>query len=202
MPTPASTAPFEALVVGTSAGGVVQLCNLLPAIGASFPAPVIVCQHAATGTTLELARLLATRTRMPVTEAEDKEMPLPGRCYIAPGGYHLLMERDRTFSLSMDPPVRHARPSIDVLFESAAIAYGNALVAVVLTGASGDGSDGVKAVREYGGHVVVQDPETAQSAEMPRAAIRAVEPDAVVKPEDLPELLLRLFGVSSGLDCR
>lgn len=189
----ASSVPFDAVVIGCSSGGVELLGSLLRELPANFPAPIIVCQHAAPGMTAGLVDLFGESAALPVLEAEEKVPALPGRVYFAPGGYHLLIERDGSFSLSMDPPVRYARPSIDVLFETAAAAYENRLVAIILSGASEDGAAGVKAVRQAGGYVVVQTPESATAPVMPAAALAAVRADAMVTPEQLAPLLARLF---------
>lgn len=189
---PASSARYDVVVVGVSAGGVDLLLDLLPRLDRDFPVPIVVCLHSAPGTTFELAVMLDDRADIRVKEAEDKE-PLQGGCvYLAPGGYHLLLERDGVCSLSLDAPVRFARPSVDVLFDSAAHAFRQRTIAVVLSGANDDGAQGARRVRAAGGTVIVQDPATAAAKDMPRAAVAAGPPDFIVQPRDLPELLARL----------
>lgn len=183
---------FDAVVIGMSAGGVDLLLELVPALPAGFPVPIVVCLHSAIGVTRDLARLLASRSRVTVREALDKDALRPGCVYLAPGGYHLLIERDRTVSLSMEPPVRFARPSIDVLFDSAAAALRERVLAVVMTGANEDGAEGARRIKAAGGCLLVQDPDTAQVPDMPRAAIGAARPDEIFSPQDLPALLARL----------
>lgn len=189
---PGSSARFDVVVVGVSAGGVDLLLNLLPALPADFPVPIVVCLHSAIDVTGGLVHLLSGRARIAVREAHDKDPLKPGCVYLAPGGYHLLLERDRTASLSLDAPVRFARPSIDVLFDSAAHAFRERTLGVILSGANDDGAAGARAIKAAGGMLVVQDPATAQVPDMPRAAIAVAEPDELVTPEALPALLLQL----------
>jgi len=167
------------VVVGCSWGGLFALERMLPTVPGRVRAPIVIAQHRAAQTSL-LASLLGRHTTRPVTEAEDKEAIGPDRVYLAPPDYHLLVEPGH-FALSTEGPVRYSRPSIDALFESAADAYAGGLVAVVLTGANDDGADGARAVARRGGRVVVQDPDTAERAIMPAAALAAV-PDATVLP--------------------
>jgi two-component system chemotaxis response regulator CheB len=188
----ASSARFDVVVVGVSAGGVDLLLKVLPQLPADFPVPVAVCLHSAPGTTAELASMLDERCALSVKEAEDKDALAAGTVYLAPGGYHLHLERDCTCSLSVDEPVRYARPSVDVLFDSAAHAFRNRVLAVILTGANDDGADGVRRVRSAGGTVIVQEPDSAEVPEMPRAALAAVTPDHRAEPEQLAALLVRL----------
>jgi two-component system chemotaxis response regulator CheB len=188
----ASSGKFDLVVIGVSAGGVDLLLELLPALPAKFPVPIVVCLHAAIGVTTDLAALLGARAHVAVREALDKDALKPGCVYLAPGGYHLLLERDRTLALSMEPPVRFARPSIDVLFESAAHAFGARVLAVVMSGANDDGARGARRIKDSGGTVIVQDPETAQVADMPRAALATVTPDGIFDASNLPALLVKL----------
>jgi len=194
----ASSGRFDVVVVGVSAGGVDLLLELLPRLPPDFPVPIVVCLHAAPGTTTELAALLDERAGIEVEEAADKGRMQPGHVYLAPGGYHLLLEADGGFGLPVDEPVRFARPSVDVLFDSAAHAYRQRVLALVLTGANDDGAQGARRVKEAGGTVIVQDPATALVAEMPRAALAAVTPDHRVTPAQLPALLLRLCTKGAG----
>ncbi|PWC52447.1 chemotaxis protein CheB [Azospirillum sp. TSO22-1] len=173
MTTPSSPPCVDAVVVGCSAGGLAALREILYGLPADFPVPVIVvAHHAADGDRL-MAEILDRDSPLHVLGAEEKEKAVAGRVYLAPGGYHLLVEADGTFALSVDPKVCNCRPAIDVLFESAADAYGERLVGVLLTGANHDGSRGLLAIRRAGGRTVVQDPATAAVATMPQAAIDA-----------------------------
>jgi two-component system, chemotaxis family, protein-glutamate methylesterase/glutaminase len=179
-PPPAALA---ALVVGASAGAVEALLRILPALPADFAAPVLVVVHLPPATPSLLAEIFAPKCALRVGEAEDKVRPEPGAVYFAPPDYHLLVERDGRLSLSVDEAVNFSRPSIDVLFESAAEAHGKSLVGLVLTGANADGSRGLAAVRCAGGRAIVQDPAGAYAPAMPRAALRSV-PDALSLPLD------------------
>ena len=183
---------FDIVVVGVSAGGVDLLLELLPALPATFPVPIVICLHSAPGTTAELAQMLDLRCTLGVAEAADKQVLQPGWVYLAPGGYHLLLERDGLCSLSVDEPVRFSRPSVDVLFDSAAHVYRQRVLAVVLSGANDDGARGVVRIKAAGGTVIVQDPASAQVDGMPRAALAAVTPDQCFVPAQLPSLLVRL----------
>ena len=189
---PSSSGSVEAVVIGGSAGSVELLLKILPQLPADFAPAVLVCIHAAANTTQGLVALLAERTELPVSEAEDKQWVEPGQICLAPGGYHLLVERDRSLSLSLDPPILHARPSIDVLFESAADCYQNRLVSLLLTGASADGARGSLRVRQQGGRVLVQEPASAAVATMPQALLALLKPDAILHPNEMAPLLSRL----------
>ena len=163
----------EAIVIGASAGALEALSSLLPGLPADYRLPILVVVHLPPDKTSLLAELLRVRCAIRVREAEDKEPIEPGVAYFAPPDYHLLVEQDKRLSLSDDEPVLFSRPSIDVLFESAADAYGDGLIGVVLTGANSDGANGLKAVVEAGGVAVVQSPGSAYAVAMPEAAIAA-----------------------------
>jgi two-component system chemotaxis response regulator CheB len=171
---------FEAVVIGGSAGGVDALVNLLPALPAGYRLPVVCILHMPGDRASRLAELFDERLPMPVREAADKEEIVPGTVYFAGPGYHLSVERDRTFSLSCEPPVHFARPAIDVLMESSADAYGAGLAGILLTGANHDGADGMAHIRARGGFTVVQDPADAQVATMPEAAIERSHPNLIL----------------------
>lgn len=178
--------PTKIVVVGTSLGGLKALRGLLATLPQGFEVPMVVVQHRGPDSSGEtLAALLQAGTPLVVREAEDK-MPLEaGSLYLAPADYHLMIEERGQLALATDAPVRSARPSIDVLFETAADAYGPDLVAVLLTGASTDGAEGVAAVKASGGRVIVQDPATAESAVMPAAGIAAARVDYILAIEDI-----------------
>jgi two-component system, chemotaxis family, protein-glutamate methylesterase/glutaminase len=179
-------APVEAIVVGTSAGGVEALSTLLPMVPASLAVPIFVVVHLPRERPSLLVEIFSGRTSVPVREALDKEPVVPGTLYFAPPDYHLLLDRGARgappeISLSVDDLVLFSRPSIDVLFESAVDVYGSGLMGVVLTGASADGARGLDAIRRVGGTTVVQDPSTAQMSVMPAAAL-ALGPASHVLP--------------------
>lgn len=173
----------QAVVIGASAGALEALTIILPALLADFSVPIMLVVHIPGDKRSVLAELFQAKCRIRVMEVEDKEPLVGGTAYFAPPNYHLLVEGNRTLSLSSDEPVMFSRPSIDVLFESAADAFGAALVGIVLTGANHDGARGLRAISDAGGHAVVQDPATAFAAAMPEGAIARC-PDARVLPLD------------------
>jgi two-component system chemotaxis response regulator CheB len=164
---------YEIIVVGTSWGGLSALHELIAGLPRAFGIPVVAVQHRHRQSGQMLTTLLQDRTSLGVCEVEDKAPIVPGNVYVAPPDYHLLIERGY-FSLSTEEPVQYSRPSIDVTFASAADAYGEATVGVVLTGANADGSRGLKRIFDRGGLALVQSPSTAESAAMPTAALRCV----------------------------
>lgn len=161
----------RAIVIGASAGAVEALSQILPALPADYPLPILIVVHIPPDRKNMLAPLFQAKCRMVVREAEDKEPALGGVIYFAPPDYHLLVEAEGTLSLSTDDLVLYSRPSIDVLFESAADAFGPALVGIVLTGANEDGAKGLKAIADAGGTALVEDPLSAYVNTMPMAAL-------------------------------
>jgi two-component system chemotaxis response regulator CheB len=180
------------VAIGASWGGLEAIGRLLARLPSGFPAAVVVVQHRGTSTPDGVMRhYLEQRCSLEVIDAEDK-LPLEdGRVYLGPPDYHLLVD-DGFLGLSLEAPVAYSRPSVDVLFESAADSYGAALAAVVLTGANNDGSRGVVAVKRAGGTVLVQDPEQAERREMPDAAIATGAVDGVYGVEELASRLTGL----------
>lgn len=181
--------PFEAVVIGVSAGGLRALGTILPSLHDKFPLPVIIVQHQHEMSDNYLIRSLNEQCRLNVVEAQEKDKIMPGTAYIAPPSYHLMVERDRTFSLCADEPVSYARPSIDVLFETAADVYRDKLIGIILTGANSDGSQGLNKIKEMGGLAIVQDPAGAEVEAMPRAAIKATEVDHILPLERIGAFL-------------
>lgn len=172
---------FDLIVVGASWGGLDALTVLVRGLHPDFAVPVVIVQHRGPDAQSLLSDLLQQWTGRKVLEPEDKDPIEPGHIYVAPANYHLLVEAGGHLSLTTEAPVRYSRPSIDVMFGSAAHAYGKRLIGVVLTGANEDGSRGLQCVHDYGGYSVVQDPATAEVATMPAAALRRV-PQAVCLP--------------------
>jgi two-component system chemotaxis response regulator CheB len=183
-----------AVVIGGSAGGFQALEEILSALPAEFPQPVLVAQHLHATDHGLFARHLAEVTLMPVVEAFDKAPLWPGVVQVAPANYHLLVEDTSMLSLSVDPPVNFSRPSIDVLFESAARVWACGLTAVLLSGASRDGTTGMSEVKAAGGRNLVQDPATAATAYMPRCALEAGVADEVLSPRRIALRLTELAG--------
>ena len=184
---------YDLVVVGTSFGGLQALGALLEGLPREFGASLVIVQHRSKDSDETLPRLLQDRCLLPVREAEDKQAVEPGRVYVAPADYHLLVD-GASFSLSTDPPVVFSRPSIDVLFESAAEAYRERLVGVVLTGANADGAKGLLVIRRLGGYAIVQTPETAVAPTMPAASIAIASPDEIVPLDHIAERLVALVG--------
>ena len=187
-----ATPVIEAIAVGASAGGVEALGVLLQALPEGFVPAIFAVLHLPPERPSLLAEVLQPRCRLPVREALDKEEVLPGCVYLAPPDYHLLVEKERTLALSRDPPVYFSRPSIDVLFESAAEAFGPGLLGIVLTGANADGAAGLRAIRQAGGRAWVQAPEDALSDAMPLAALQLAGADLVLPLRDIAERLTHL----------
>lgn len=184
---------YELVVIGVSSGGLKALQTVLGGLRREFRSAVAIVQHRDRGSGDLLGELLKAVTFFPVSESEDKEGIMAGHIYLAPPDYHLLVE-DRHFSLSTEEPRWFARPSIDVLFESAAEAYGERLVGVILTGANRDGAQGLAAIAANDGLAVVQDPETAEKPDMPRAALAAVAEARVLPLEEIGPFLSEVCG--------
>ena len=162
---------YEAIVIGTSAGGLYALLQIFGSFDGSFSLPIIVVQHRSKDHRDLLEEVLQDKSLLKIKQADEKEKITRGFIYIAPPDYHLLVEENKTFSLSADVLIRYSRPSIDVLFETAADAYGDKLIGIVLTGANNDGSAGIKAIKKKGGFTIAQDPAEAMFPFMPQAAI-------------------------------
>jgi two-component system chemotaxis response regulator CheB len=179
----------EAVAIGASAGGIDALFVLLEGMPATMRAPIVIVLHLPEQHESKLQQVFGARLAVPVKEAEPHAPVTGGTVWFAPPGYHLLVENDRSFSLSCDPPVLFSRPSIDVLLESCAEAYGDRLAALVLTGANEDGARGLARIAELGGLTAVQDPAEAAHKAMPQAAVAAADPDYVLSLAALRRLL-------------
>lgn len=175
----------EALVIGGSAGSLEVLLKVLPGLQSPLPFPIIIVLHRKSGKDNILTDLLAAKTSLKVKEIEEKEPIRPSTVYIAPPNYHLLMERDRTFSLDASEKVNFSRPSLDVSFESAADTYRDRLVCLLLSGANGDGAVGLQKVKNKGGAVLVQEPGSAVVSYMPAFALAQVGADAILRPSEM-----------------
>lgn len=180
---------FRAVVIGASSGGFTAITTILVGLPESFSFSILVVLHRGRETGNYLEQSLNEKCMFPVKQAEDKEKIETGTVYFAPPDYHLLVEDDRTLSLSSDPPVNYSRPSVDVLFESAAEVFGPELVGIVLTGANQDGSRGLARIRALGGVGAVQDPVSAEFSTMPRSALEAASPEYVMPAEEMSRFL-------------
>jgi two-component system chemotaxis response regulator CheB len=186
---------YDLVVIGASVGGLQAVGQLLSALPKGFALPIAIAQHrSASPTEGDLPGMWQRESGLVVREAEDKMAIAGGTAYVAPADYHLMVEMRGQFSLSTDAPVLFARPSIDVLFQTASDAYGDGVIGVVLTGASHDGSEGLRVIRRRGGCALVQTPATAECDVMPRAAIQAADVNHVLA---LPELA-RVIGALAG----
>jgi two-component system chemotaxis response regulator CheB len=182
---------YELVVMGTSTGGLHALTRLLSGMPANYRLPIVIVQHRSKDSDERLSNLLQVASALPLCEAEDKE-PLRGPgVYIGPPDYHLLVEPE-SLALSTEEPVAYSRPSIDVLFESASYAFGSSVIGVLLTGANQDGTRGLSRIKERGGYVIVQDPNSAESDFMPKHAVKHVAADRVLALEHIAaELVAR-----------
>lgn len=183
---------IQAVAIGASAGAVQALLKILPTLPADYPLPVFIVVHVPPDRANALVSLFAAKCRLVIKEAEDKETVAGGTVYFAPSNYHLLVEHEGSLALSSDEPVNHSRPAIDVLLESAADAFGPALVGIVLTGANHDGALGLQAVAEAGGIAIVEDPARANVPTMPAAALDACPSAQCLSLDEIASHLLRL----------
>jgi len=182
----------DAIVVGASAGGVEALLKIFAGLRVGYRLPIITVLHVPEERRSQLAQVFQARLPIPVKEADDKEDVAPGTLYFAAPGYHLSVETDFSLSLSQEDRVFHSRPSIDILFQSAADAYGPRLAGFLLTGANNDGAFGLSCIKLSGGMTVVQDPDQAQARTMPEAALALFEPDYLLPLNDIGHLLVEL----------
>lgn len=185
-------ANVEGIVIGGSAGALEALDTLLPALPPQFPAAVFVVLHLARDRPSMLVPIFAAKCLLPVEEAEDKVPVRPGTIYFAPPDYHLLIEEGPCLALSVDDPVNLSRPSVDVLFESAADVYRQSLMGIILSGASADGAEGLAAVHSAGGITVVQEPQSAVVPLMNTSALQRCAADWVLPLAEIAALLRRI----------
>jgi two-component system, chemotaxis family, protein-glutamate methylesterase/glutaminase len=189
---------YEFLAVASSAGGVTALSRLLGGLPAEFPLPVAIVQHLDRRHETVIAEVLARRSKLRVKLAEAGERVEPGVVFVAPPNFHLLVETGGVLALSKTELVHFVRPSADLLFESAAAAYGDRVLACVLSGSGQDGARGVGAVHSRGGTVIVEDPDTAEFRGMPDAAVASGAADFVLPLDDIPPVICRLVQMSGS----
>jgi two-component system, chemotaxis family, protein-glutamate methylesterase/glutaminase len=189
-----------AVVIGASAGAIAALGQILPPLPADYPLPLLVVVHLPAERPSSLCRIFAESCRLRIREAEDKLPIEPGTAYFAAPDYHMLVDRGPVIALSVDPPVHFSRPAIDVLFESAAMAYGSRLTGIVLTGTSADGAHGLAAIQGAGGRALVQSAESAEWSFMPDAAQKACPRAQVLDLPGIRDHLLGLAVDASGSD--
>ncbi len=191
------TERFSAVVIGASTGAIEAMLKILPPLPSSFPLPILVVVHIPPDKESPLAELLNARCNLRVCEAEDKIPIESGRVYTAAPNYHLLVENNMCLSLSNEEEVLFSRPSIDVLFESAADVYGERLLAIILTGANSDGAKGALAIQESGGMLIVQDPREAIASQMPQSAIDLCSSCRILSLQEISDFLLNIVKKNS-----
>lgn len=196
---PARKAPaYDIVAIGASWGGVELLMQLVKALPKNWQTPLLIIQHQHPNSGNALERILSKLTRLPVRDVDDKDKIEAGHIYIAPANYHLLVEQDRSFSLSIEAPVKYSRPSIDVTFDSMASVYRNRCIGIILTGANDDGADGIRKIKAAGGLALAQLPASAVAPAMPEAAIATGVVDAVLSPADIVPHLLHVLSDGTG----
>jgi two-component system chemotaxis response regulator CheB len=185
---------YEAVVIGTSAGGLEALGVVLPRLKPDLSAPIFIVQHISASSESYLVDYFDRKCQIKVFEAVDKLEYKPGKVYFAPPDYHLLIEDKKSIALSVEEKVNYSRPSIDVLFETASWHFGPHLIGIVLTGANWDGASGLKTIKEAGGMTIVENPKTAAVPRMPESAIELCKPDYILKLDAIANKLNHLLG--------
>ncbi|MCZ4243100.1 chemotaxis protein CheB [Pedobacter punctiformis] len=188
-----TSAKCNALIIGGSAGSLDVLLEIFPGLNADLNFPIILVTHRKSGNESLLSDLLQSRTTLRVAEVEEKERILAGKVYIAPADYHLLIEEDKTFSLDYSEKINYSRPSIDVTFQSAAEVFKSGLVCILLSGSNADGVEGLKAVNNFGGKVVIQNPDTALMPYMPLQAVTNIEDSVVLDATEMADFINKLI---------
>lgn len=186
--------PDKLLVIGGSAGSLQVILSLLAGIGEDFPMPVLIVLHRNGGFESSLEDLFSSRTKLPIREVEEKDLLRAGTVYLCPADYHVLLEKDHSFSLDYSERVHFSRPSIDVTFRSAADIFGPGLICLLLSGGNADGAEGMKYAQQKGGLTVVQDPATADVPYMPQQVITRMRVDFIVPAEGIPSFVRQLGG--------
>lgn len=189
---------YDIVGIGASWGGVDVLMQLVQALPESWQPPIVIVQHQHPNAGNALQRILSRFTHLPVVDVEDKDTIKPAHIYIAPANYHLLVEDERCFSLSLEAPVHYSRPSIDVTLASIARVFRSRCIGVILTGANEDGAEGLRKIKAEGGYTLAQSPATAEAPAMPEAAIATGAVDAVLAPPEMVSHLLYLLTDGTG----
>jgi two-component system, chemotaxis family, protein-glutamate methylesterase/glutaminase len=185
------TKKYEIVIIGASLGGLHAVKSIIEMIPEEFPLPIVIVLHREAKADPTLQVLISSYGNLKAIEPEDKDEIKPGIIYLAPPNYHLLFEEDH-FALTQDLPVNHARPSIDVLFESAAEAYCDKVIGIILTGSSKDGARGLLAIKNAGGFAIVQDPSTAESSVMPESALKSVAEAKILTLDKIAQYIIKL----------
>jgi two-component system, chemotaxis family, protein-glutamate methylesterase/glutaminase len=180
------------LVIGGSAGSLQVVLAVLAAIGDDFPLPVLIVLHRNGGFESSLEDLFSSRTRLPIKEVEEKDQLRAGTIYLCPADYHVLLEKDHSFSLDYSERVHFSRPSIDVTFRSAADIFGPGVIGLLLSGGNADGAEGMQYVQQQGGVTIVQDPATADVPYMPQQVISRMKVDFILPTDEIPGFVHQL----------
>ncbi|WP_207425571.1 chemotaxis protein CheB [Pedobacter sp. SYSU D00535] len=180
---------IEAVVIGGSAGSLNVILNTLPLLTRQLKLSIIIVLHRKSSYDSSLANLLGGKTTLPVKEADEKEPILPGKIYLAPADYHLLIEKDKTFSLDYSEKIHYSRPSLDATFQTAAEVYRSGLAGLLLSGANSDGAEGLRSVKANGGLTAIQDPEDAEVSYMPDQALSKMKPDYLLSAKEIAGFL-------------
>ncbi|MDO9001250.1 MAG: chemotaxis protein CheB [Bacteroidota bacterium] len=182
----------EVIIIGGSAGSIDVMMQILPNLPEEFPVPIILVLHRrpSIGNLSEI--IFQNRCKIPVLEVEDKMPIMKNTVYLAPGGYHLLVEKNHSFSLDFSEKVNHSRPSIDVTFESVVDIYNDKVIGILLTGANTDGARGLKLIKDSGGYTIIQSPETSMMPMMPEAAESIMKPDQILNPLEISDFLINI----------
>jgi len=183
---------YKAVIIGGSAGSFQVVVKILHSLPKDFPIPVILCLHRLKHVRSGFVEALSIKSNIPVEEPFDKDQLKPGRAYLAPANYHLYIEIPNRVALSTEEAVNHSRPSIDLAFITAANAYRNKLIGIILSGANKDGAYGMKKIHEQGGITIVQDPNECEVKAMTQAALQATKVDYIFKTEEIINFLLKL----------
>ena len=179
----------KVLLIGGSAGSLEVLMAIVPHLNPIKNFSIVIVLHRKSGEDVALENLFALKTKIPVANIEDKVALKPGYIYIAPSDYHLLFEKNKTLSLDVSEKVNYSRPSIDVSFESAAIAFKEKCIAILLSGANADGTAGLQSIQQAGGIVILQNPEKAIMPFMPQNAFSSMTPDYVLEVNEILEYI-------------
>jgi two-component system, chemotaxis family, protein-glutamate methylesterase/glutaminase len=183
---------YKALIIGGSAGSFQVVTRILSSLSDKFPIPVLLCLHRLKHVRSGFVEALSLKSNIPIEEPNDKDQLKPGRAYLAPANYHMFIELANRIALSTDDPVNHSRPSIDLSFISAANAYRDKLIGIILSGANRDGALGLKVVGERGGITIVQDPKECEVKTMTESAMQLAKVDYVYSTEEIIRFISKL----------
>jgi len=183
---------YKAVVIGGSAGSFQVITKILNSLPTNFPLPVLLCLHRLKHVRSGFVEALSIKSNIPIVEPHDKEILKPGKGYLAPSNYHMFIELNKRIALSTEDPVNHSRPSIDLTFETAAQAYRDKLIGIILSGANRDGAYGLKKLKQAGGIAIVQDPKECQVKTMTEASLKLTSVDHIFTTEQIINFLLKI----------